>query len=675
MLFALFKPGSARASFVVFQFARISWSAFFVGVLSSGDRFAALEVMLVLLVVLATFHFGHTLALRPYLRTADTVLYVTILLFEIVTYILLLAILENVALISGDGNDVLGMIMRGGLLLLIFLASLLSVIRGGAEMAKRSRRKKIISHSKPSKRFFGAELGSCVFRQSLYLPFAKRSFNVYVYESDQFFAGETEQAPSQSFEKRFEGAKGILSRGYALDIFRGSGDIFLLFDSSRFPTVQVQNNVIASKWTLQRVRKILTAENLHFLDTSVTGAREAAKELPRYAEDAYFKTVGLDPKGYTGFWRGRPCELACTDFLENLSATLFASARIAGSMDRAVRGAKTASPNFLRVYDYFSPERFQPRLDKKSGKARITVAAVVEPTDLDLQSFVRFLTFADAPQMLEEFLQGVLVQVIVTLHAAQTSSFDGQNLEFRHNDLVPSNLMVCLSGPMKEKFLSRKLTDPPPLPAGMKESNRSRTALKRLQENKEVFDTKQYLVYVLDNKHEHGESDTTTLYVDLHCVPLVKFVNLSSASARVLDSNGKPHPSIVKAHSCPLGTPADPSYDLRKFAFVFYHLLISAQRSLGKVSASLKDLLQQMVGPEIDLNEIPENVLEQAKMPELRRKSNLPALRFLDHPFLRPVFQSPNAKARPAPCFGNSTFFVEHPEDGCLPSARIIVQD
>eukprot|EP00741_Cyanophora_paradoxa_P021207 tig00000237_g20468.t1 len=183
--------------------------------------------------------------------------------------------------------------------------------------------------------------------------------------------------------------------------------------------------------------------------------------LPRFGTlEEYFRALGKG--GRAGTWRGAPARVYVQAFEGPLRAEHLAPARIAATLDAAVCQARTASPGFLRVYDFFA---------LGAPDAPAALATVAEPYDLDLETYIRFAGFGDSAQRRHEVLRGAIAQVLLAMDAAVSARFeggafasqrmlggagdDGRSLQFVHGDLRPSNVALLLSRRMRAELAAQ----------------------------------------------------------------------------------------------------------------------------------------------------------------------------------------------------------------------------
>jgi len=507
------------------------------------------------------------------------------------------------------------------------------------------------------KRIRPEEMTDSVFRTSIYVPQLYRTFNVFIPEQNAL-----------AFSIRFAGSEKILKRGYILDVDPRTGNIFFWYDPSRWAAV------IHSDWCKRKVGKLLAKRKQEILviaaaqgkigsdvplwddlDVSLAGAREEAFAIkptvptasgeatfPVYNMQDYARTICAPNGQYTeGIWRGYGFELVGFEFDLPVKASYFGSARIAACLDRACNVAKTASPNFLRVYDFFA-------LNNTPQSRRIRVVAVVEPTNMDLETFLSSLDLTQYPNEYEDLMRGIIAQVVLAIHAAQTSTFDSKPINFRHNDLSPSNIAVSVSESLKKKldFLRAPKTN---------------------ERAPEVVESsgRRFVYYQVAERYLLGPNESRTyvpalnLVLDLSRIPLVKVVNFATSCSRVLDQTGRLSDDLVRGHQCPQRIPGE-SYDLKFFAIKLFLTLERLRKNLGPVPPAVKSMLTSMAG--VDVGTVPAVGSVPDKFVAFPRT-------LLDSPFLAPLRDLPSRG--PTPNLQNTYYYVEHPHDKVVPSSPL----
>eukprot|EP00741_Cyanophora_paradoxa_P005137 tig00000863_g4979.t1 len=496
------------------------------------------------------------------------------------------------------------------------------------------------------KRIRPEERAEAVFRTSIYVPHLNRTFNVFV-----------PPLVNIPFERRFAGCDRVLERGYALDVDPHTGAVFFLYDARRLESVVYSDEVkrkigaLLVKRRQEALESVPNADQFPFfddLDISLTAAREAMlndparPQYPEYNMSTYTRQIAAVPgRPYVeGQWRGVPFELVGYEFELPLRREHFGAARIAASLDRICSLAKTSSPNFLRVYDYFALRDFS-----ETNRSRVRVVTVAEPTEKPLLKFLAALDTGGNSAELDEILTGIICQVIVAVHSAQNASFDGKPAAFRHGDLSPANIAVKLSEPLRRRMAGGAR------PSYGADSDPA---------------SKRFLFYEVAEKYLVGPSgerqymQPVSLTVDLARVPLVKIVNFSTSSARVLTHTGALSDEVVRGHLAPPVLLSE-SYDLKFFAISLQQTLDMYRQRLGPTPPAVRQLLNAMAGA--DLGQLP------APGERIEIVDSFVALprTLLDHPSLH-TLRTRGAEAGLHPSYSNALHYIEHPHDRAVDS-------
>eukprot|EP00741_Cyanophora_paradoxa_P021183 tig00021339_g20446.t1 len=539
------------------------------------------------------------------------------------------------------------------------------------------------------KRLRPEERADWLFKTALHVPQLARTFNVFV----------PDRAPAP-FQQRFAGLTKTLERGYLVDVDPANGNVFFWFDTSR-PAA-----VVHSDWCKRRVHKLLNRRKQEMLDAgdfvtgettfwddpdvSLVAAREECfpefgttgkERFPQYSMAEYAREICAPNGDYQeGIWRGYGFELVGFEFDLPIKPVYFGSARIAATLDRACNVAKTAAPNFLRVYDFFALRNFS-----ETNRNHIRVVSVVEPTDMDLESFLGGIRVAAYPNEFEELMRATLLQIVTAIHSAQNTSFDGKALNFRHNDLSPSNVAVSISEALRRRLDTLAMTPP--------NDRRPLADLERAPENTDPT-VRRYVFYEVAERYLVGPGggpspSPATLgagisagdavdhegrqylpgaqfAVDLHRAPLAKIVNFAKSACRVLDSKGRLRDDPVRGHECPRVLHSE-SYDLKYLAVRLWITLERFRENLGPCPPGLADVLSYMAGT--DLSHIAHQFRDPSVTIDIT--DNFVALprSILDHPFFAPLRSAP--RNAPPPTIANTYYYVEHPHDRPVPAASL----
>eukprot|EP00741_Cyanophora_paradoxa_P008036 tig00001249_g7775.t1 len=272
-----------------------------------------------------------------------------------------------------------------------------------------------------------AERDACTLSTYIYLPVLRRSLNVWVYRSIDW---KSDDGSLVDYRTRFRSSRTALSRGFVLDV-DAEDNVYFAFDPQIFPSGEHRVRRILCDWAARKIERRLLDRQVSFADASLAPAREAGGPLPAYDIAGYARLVAGERPGADGRirrWRNRPCDLVAARFRAGSSpAAASAFARVASAADRTLRGAKSSSPNFVRVYDYFLLSGGRGGVvgagdeNGKEGAGPVTVAVVQEATDLDLQTFLQWCSFEGQPEAYEALLRGLVAQVLAALHAAQAA--------------------------------------------------------------------------------------------------------------------------------------------------------------------------------------------------------------------------------------------------------------
>eukprot|EP00741_Cyanophora_paradoxa_P003085 tig00000663_g2994.t1 len=489
------------------------------------------------------------------------------------------------------------------------------------------------------------ELANFVFSHTVELPSLHRQFNVFVPRSSEMMP----------FRDRFARHNDVLSMGYAMDADATAGYLFLWAAPEKARVLETDEGkraavalLNARKGESQRPGAITRGVGMRVFDspdfTLVASREEFFGYFGRFVEypvQDYARKVcaGADGMYEEGKWRGQNAEVVGFECDLEVAPLHYGACRIAASLDRGLNVARQATPNFLRTFDFVT---LKSGVIAENGAERVRVVAVVETTDYQLHDFVKMHPLQNRPDVVEEMMRGICLQVVTAINAAQSVSFNGATFDFRHNDLSPMNLSVCLSSGFARRLEEARMRAP-----GNDYADYSSDPAE-----------KRFLYYNVCSGVAGGGYYTATaqrsFVVDLHRAPLVKIGGFAASSSRVLKADGELSADIIRGHQAPARLPSS-SYDLRYFAASMYRLLERHRMTIGQPPQALLSFLDEVASP-LRIADLAAG----AAVPDAPGPS--PAA-LLDHPFFAPLRADSPARVGPPPTLANTYYFCEHPVD------------